>query len=109
MCPVVTVVWQCTTDSSILSDSGVYRALCPMGSSVSEWWGFMVLSFRVSPQALNAEEARLLHVKEIMQVDERKRPYNSIYETREPTEEEMEAYRMKRQRPDDPMASFLGQ
>jgi pre-mRNA-processing factor SLU7 len=44
-----------------------------------------------------------------MQIDERKRPYNSIYETREPTEEEMEAYRMKRQRPDDPMASFLGQ
>ncbi|KAF3828280.1 hypothetical protein GH733_004977 [Mirounga leonina] len=60
-------------------------------------------------KALNAEEARLLHVKEIMQIDERKRPYNSIYETREPTEEEMEAYRMKRQRPDDPMASFLGQ
>lgn len=42
-----------------------------------------------------------------MQIDERKRPYNSIYETWEPTEEEMEAYRMKRQRPDDPMASFL--
>lgn len=60
-------------------------------------------------KALNAEEARLLHVKELMQVDERKRPYNSIYEAREPTEEEMEAYRMKRQRPDDPMASFLGQ
>uniref|UniRef100_A0A2K6K0F9 Pre-mRNA-splicing factor SLU7 n=1 Tax=Rhinopithecus bieti TaxID=61621 RepID=A0A2K6K0F9_RHIBE len=60
-------------------------------------------------KALNAEEARLLHVKETMQIDERKRPYNSIYETREPTEEEMEAYRMKRQRPDDPMASFLGQ
>ncbi|NXU51883.1 SLU7 factor, partial [Turnix velox] len=59
--------------------------------------------------ALNAEETRLLHVKEMMQLDERKRPYNSIYETREPTEEEMEAYRMKRQRPDDPMASFLGQ
>uniref|UniRef100_A0A8D0EPR8 Pre-mRNA-splicing factor SLU7 n=1 Tax=Strix occidentalis caurina TaxID=311401 RepID=A0A8D0EPR8_STROC len=60
-------------------------------------------------KALNAEEARLLHVKEIMQLDERKRPYNSLYETREPSEEEMEAYRMKRQRPDDPMASFLGQ
>lgn len=60
-------------------------------------------------KALNAEEARLLQVKEIMQLDERKRPYNSVYETREPTEEEMEAYRMKRQRPDDPMASFLGQ
>ncbi|NXC15306.1 SLU7 factor, partial [Corythaeola cristata] len=60
-------------------------------------------------KALNAEEARLLHVKEIMQLDERKRPYNSVFENREPTEEEMEAYRMKRQRPDDPMASFLGQ
>lgn len=60
-------------------------------------------------KALNAEEARLLHVKELMQLDERKRPYNSIFESREPTEEEMEAYRMKRQRPDDPMASFLGQ
>uniref|UniRef100_A0A8C4WN68 Pre-mRNA-splicing factor SLU7 n=1 Tax=Gopherus evgoodei TaxID=1825980 RepID=A0A8C4WN68_9SAUR len=60
-------------------------------------------------KALNAEEARLLQVKEIMQLDERKRPYNSMYETREPTEEEMEAYRMKRQRPDDPMAPFLGQ
>ncbi|EGW02469.1 Pre-mRNA-splicing factor SLU7 [Cricetulus griseus] len=35
--------------------------------------------------------------------------YKRGYETREPTEEEMEAYRMKRQRPDDRMASFLGQ
>ncbi|KAK1343528.1 hypothetical protein QTO34_016308 [Cnephaeus nilssonii] len=69
----------------------------------------MALMFSLSLQALNAEEARLLHVKELMQVDERKRPYNILYETREPTEEEMEAYRMKRQRPDDPMASFLGQ
>ncbi|XP_075065984.1 pre-mRNA-splicing factor SLU7 [Mixophyes fleayi] len=60
-------------------------------------------------KALNAEEARLKHVQEVLQMDERKRAYNSMYETREPTEEEMEAYRMKRQRPDDPMASFLGQ
>uniref|UniRef100_A0A8C4ST77 Pre-mRNA-splicing factor SLU7 n=1 Tax=Erpetoichthys calabaricus TaxID=27687 RepID=A0A8C4ST77_ERPCA len=60
-------------------------------------------------KALNAEDARLKQVEELMQVDERKRPYNSLYEVREPTEEEMEAFRMKRQRPDDPMASFLGQ
>ncbi|XP_018417417.1 PREDICTED: pre-mRNA-splicing factor SLU7 [Nanorana parkeri] len=60
-------------------------------------------------KALNAEEARLKQVQEMMQVDERKRAYNCMYETREPTEEEMEAFRMKRQRPDDPMASFLGQ
>ncbi|CAH2275840.1 pre-mRNA-splicing factor SLU7 [Pelobates cultripes] len=60
-------------------------------------------------KALNAEEARLKHVNELLQIDERKRAYNSLYEIREPTEEEMEAFRMKRQRPDDPMASFLGQ
>lgn len=60
-------------------------------------------------KALNAEEARLQQVSELLQLDERKRAYNSMYETREPTEEEMEAYRMKRQRPDDPMAAFLGQ
>ncbi|KAF2985379.1 hypothetical protein EK904_009064, partial [Melospiza melodia maxima] len=59
-------------------------------------------------KALNAEEAQLLHLREITQLDERRRPYNSQYEAREPTEEEMEAYRVKRQRPDGPMASFLG-
>ncbi|XP_032885542.1 pre-mRNA-splicing factor SLU7 isoform X3 [Amblyraja radiata] len=60
-------------------------------------------------KALVAEEARLKHVELLLQIDERKRGYNSMYETKEPTEEEMEAYRMKRQRPEDPMASFLGQ
>lgn len=60
-------------------------------------------------RALNAEEARLKQVGEIMQLDERNRPYTSLSEVREPTEEEMEAFRIKRPRPDDPMASFLGQ
>ncbi|XP_069510349.1 pre-mRNA-splicing factor SLU7 [Ambystoma mexicanum] len=60
-------------------------------------------------KALKAEEARLKHVQELLQMDERKRAYNSMYESKEPTEEEMEAYRMKRPRADDPMASFLGQ
>uniref|UniRef100_A0A8C9WUW6 Pre-mRNA-splicing factor SLU7 n=1 Tax=Scleropages formosus TaxID=113540 RepID=A0A8C9WUW6_SCLFO len=60
-------------------------------------------------QALSAEEQRLKQVAELMQIDERKRPYNSLKEVKEPTEEEMEAFRMKRSRPDDPMASFLGQ
>lgn len=82
-----------------------------LGFDAKSWVFFFLISlhFFLPFQALNAEEARLLQVKEIMQLDERKRPYNSVYETREPTEEEMEAYRMKRQRPDDPMASFLGQ
>uniref|UniRef100_A0A672MS92 Pre-mRNA-splicing factor SLU7 n=1 Tax=Sinocyclocheilus grahami TaxID=75366 RepID=A0A672MS92_SINGR len=60
-------------------------------------------------KALSAEEQRLKQVAEMMQLDERKRSYNSLKEVREPTEEEMEAFRMKRCRPDDPMAPFLGQ
>ena len=61
-------------------------------------------------KALNADEAHLLRVKETMWLYERKRPStNSMYETQDLTEEEMEVYRKKRQRTDDPMASFLGQ
>lgn len=64
--------------------------------------------FSVS-QALDAEDKRIKQMETIMQMDERKRPYNSLLEVKAPTEEEMEAFRMKRCRPDDPMASFLGQ
>uniref|UniRef100_A0A672HCL1 Pre-mRNA-splicing factor SLU7 n=1 Tax=Salarias fasciatus TaxID=181472 RepID=A0A672HCL1_SALFA len=60
-------------------------------------------------KALEAEDKRVKHIEVIMQLDERKRPYNSLQEVKAPTEEEMEAFRMKRARPDDPMASFLGQ
>ncbi|KAF6731410.1 Pre-mRNA-splicing factor SLU7 [Oryzias melastigma] len=60
-------------------------------------------------KALDAEDKRVKQVDAVMQLDERKRPYNSLYEIKAPTEEEMEAFRMKRRRPDDPMASFLDQ
>uniref|UniRef100_A0A3Q2DCN1 Pre-mRNA-splicing factor SLU7 n=1 Tax=Cyprinodon variegatus TaxID=28743 RepID=A0A3Q2DCN1_CYPVA len=60
-------------------------------------------------KALEAEDKRVKHVDALMQMDERKRPYYSLQEVKAPTEEEMEAFRMKRSRPDDPMASFLGQ
>ena len=44
-------------------------------------------------------------------IDERKRKYNSlksdIVEHKEPTEEELEAYRLKKLRHDDPMAQFI--
>ncbi|XP_045064932.1 pre-mRNA-splicing factor SLU7-like [Coregonus clupeaformis] len=58
-------------------------------------------------KALAAEEVRLKQVEEMMKVDERKRKYNCLQEIKEPTEEEMEAFRMKRSREDDPMANFL--
>ena len=41
-------------------------------------------------------------------MDERKRPYNSLKgDYRDVTEEEMEAYRLKRRQQDDPMKDFL--
>ena len=46
----------------------------------------------------------------LLALDERKRPYNSLVKdgsSKEPTEEEMEAYRLKRRRVEDPMADFL--
>jgi len=46
-------------------------------------------------------------------LDERKRPFNSMFDAKAPTEEEMEAWRMKRRawrmkrrRGDDPMSQF---
>lgn len=60
-------------------------------------------------KALEAEDKWVKHIDTIMQLDERKRPYSSLQEVKAPTEEELEAFRMKRCRPDDPMASFLGQ
>ncbi|XP_076164779.1 pre-mRNA-splicing factor Slu7 isoform X2 [Ptiloglossa arizonensis] len=43
----------------------------------------------------------------LLQMDDRKRPYNRMYEVKELTLEEIEAFQMKRQREDDPMAEFL--
>ena len=49
--------------------------------------------------------------EEMINVDERKRKYNSLKtdtpEIHEPTEEELEAYRLKKLRHDDPMAQFV--
>ena len=62
-------------------------------------------------QALEDEERNREEAERILSIDERKRPYNSMQtfnDYREPTEEEMEAFRMKRRREEDPMAKFLG-
>ncbi|XP_042228430.1 pre-mRNA-splicing factor SLU7-like [Homarus americanus] len=45
--------------------------------------------------------------QEMMMLNERERSYNSMYKAKKPTEEEIEAYQMRRQREDDPMAAFL--
>ena len=49
--------------------------------------------------------------EDMANVDERKRKYNSLKtdfdDNKEPTEEELEAYRLKKHRHDDPMAQFM--
>lgn len=53
------------------------------------------------------EERKQKHAEYLLSVDERKRPYNSMTEVKEPTQEEMEAYMMKRRREEDPMSQFM--
>lgn len=58
-------------------------------------------------EALRREEQNTRKANELLRMGERKRPYNSMYETKELTAEEIEAYQMKRKRDEDPMAHFL--
>lgn len=59
-------------------------------------------------QALAKEDLHQKEAELILAMDERKRPYNSMFEIKKPTDEEMEAYYMKKRREEDPMAQFMG-
>ncbi|CAF0997663.1 unnamed protein product [Adineta steineri] len=56
-------------------------------------------------------EKRDKQAEEMALIDERKRKYNSLKtdtnDYKEPSEEEKEAYRLKKLRHDDPMAQFM--
>ncbi|VVC87078.1 pre-mRNA-splicing factor Slu7 [Leptidea sinapis] len=58
-------------------------------------------------KALEMEEKQQKHAEYLLSQDERKRSYNSMYDVKAPTEEELEAYMMKRKRDDDPMNQFM--
>ncbi|XP_045499227.1 pre-mRNA-splicing factor Slu7 [Colias croceus] len=58
-------------------------------------------------KALEKEERQQKRAEHLLAQDERKRPYNSMVEVKEPTSEEMEAYMMKRRREEDPMSQFM--
>ncbi|XP_068746693.1 pre-mRNA-splicing factor SLU7-like isoform X1 [Montipora capricornis] len=59
-------------------------------------------------KALRKEERNQQEADRLLAMDERKRPYNSLKgDNRDVTEEEMEAYRLKRRQQDDPMKDFL--
>lgn len=57
--------------------------------------------------ALEAEEESQADAERLLQLDERKRPYNSMFEVKKPTDDEMEAYFLKRRREEDPMNEFM--
>lgn len=58
-------------------------------------------------KALEEEERNQAKADKLLGMDERKRPYNSMFEVKKPSEEELEAYYLKRRREDDPMNQFL--
>lgn len=60
-------------------------------------------------KALEAEDKHNKMAKEILNMNERKRPYNSMYDVKKPTDDEVEAYLMKRRREYDPMSQFIDQ
>lgn len=57
-------------------------------------------------KALDKEEQSQRDAERLLKMDERKRPYNSMYQVKEPTNDEIEAFQMKRRRDEDPMAQF---
>nr|CAD7195344.1 unnamed protein product [Timema douglasi] len=59
-------------------------------------------------KALEQEEENQKEAQRLLSIDERKRPYNSMFEVKKPTDEEIEAYLMMRKRDEDPMAQFMG-
>lgn len=57
-------------------------------------------------EALEKEDSERHAAEMLLKVDERKRPYNSMYENKKLSPEEIEAFQMKRMRDEDPMSSF---
>lgn len=58
-------------------------------------------------RALEEEERQQAEATMLLSMDERKRPYNSMFEVKKPTDEEIEAYYLKRRREEDPMNQFM--
>merc|ERR1712112_419461 len=58
-------------------------------------------------EAIKKLEEKDKEAERLLKMNELKRPYNSLAEVAVPTEEDIEAYYLKRKREDDPMAQFL--
>ncbi|OQV18631.1 Pre-mRNA-splicing factor SLU7 [Hypsibius exemplaris] len=57
--------------------------------------------------ALEAQELQRKEAERLLALDERKRPYNSMTESKKLTKEEIEAYQLKKVHHDDPMSNFM--
>lgn len=57
-------------------------------------------------EAIQKEEESQKEAELIIKLGDRNRAYNSMYEAKEPTAEEIEAFQIKRSRVEDPMAHF---
>lgn len=57
--------------------------------------------------ALAKEDEEKEKAERLLSMDERKRPYNSMFDVQKPTDEEIDAYLMKRRREEDPMLQFM--
>lgn len=56
---------------------------------------------------MKKQEAEERRNATLLSMDERKRPFNSMVDVNEPTEEEMEAYRRRMKLSEDPMSKFM--
>ncbi|GFS13096.1 pre-mRNA-splicing factor SLU7 [Elysia marginata] len=62
---------------------------------------------RLIKEALAKQKEHDRKMTQLLSMDERKRPYNSMIEVTAPTDEEMEAFRLKQRRKEDPMANLF--
>lgn len=76
-------------------------------SSDSESEDEEVVKKKKLADAIKKLEKNEMETERLMNMNELKRPYNSLAEVAVPTEEDIEAYYLKRKREDDPMSQFL--
>lgn len=108
-----TITSQCSSSSSSSSDSETIKEKSKKKKKKKKKKKMMKKKAKKEEikdalqKALDKEDERLKEVDRIMMMDERKRPYNSMYEVSKPTDEEIEAYHMKKRRDEDPMSNFV--
>jgi len=107
-CKVVSTCVADLTESLICASHFEAVLQAAPGSSAAVWGSEhaedVALDEAKLREALKKQKA---HNRKAIETDDRKRKFNSLAGNEEVTPEEMEAYRMSRNREDDPMAKYL--